>query len=88
VLASACGYSNRTMTRALTANEMAKVIRLLTPAEASTHIEHPNLWSWQMLVADASPGSNYVAVFVADPADDPVDATDAEFRAHLTTPTA
>jgi hypothetical protein len=72
VLASVCGYTSRT-----------EAVRRLAPAEAAVHWEHPNLWSWRELLDGADPSSTFVAFFVADPADAPVDEHDAAFRAQL-----
>ena len=44
------------------------------------HWEHPNLWSWRELLDGAAPDSTFVAFFLADPEDEPVDAHDAAFR--------
>ena len=55
----------------------------LAPAEAALHWEHPNLWSWRELLEGARADSTFVAFFVADPADAPVDDLDAGFRARF-----
>jgi hypothetical protein len=79
VLASVCGYTARTATFALTRDQLAEAIELLTPADAAAHMDHPNLWSWQALLAGAGPSSSFRAFYVADAAD----PCDAEFRARL-----
>jgi hypothetical protein len=83
VLASVCGYTSRTATFPLTADQLREAVRRLAPAEAALHWEHPNLWSWRELLDGAVPSSTFVAFFVADPADQPVDAHDAAFRDRL-----
>ncbi|WP_154794899.1 hypothetical protein [Occultella kanbiaonis] len=84
VLASVCGYTDRTGTYPLTREQLAAAAVLLAPAEAATHVDHPNLWSWRELLTDAGPASTFLAFFVATDGDDePVDADDAEFRALL-----
>ena len=50
---------------------------------AAVHWEHPNLWSWRELRDGAPLSSTFVAFFVADPADAPVDTHGAAFRAQL-----
>ena len=83
VLASVCGYTSRTATFRLSAADLGEAVRRLSPAEAAVHWAHPNLWTWRELLAGATPSSTFVAFFVADPADDPVDAHDAAFRSRL-----
>ena len=84
VLASVCGYTSRTATFSLTAAQLREAVTRLAPAEAAVHWEHPNLWSWRELLDGADASSTFLAFFVADPADEPVDAHDAVFRARLT----
>jgi hypothetical protein len=83
VLASVAGYSALTLVARLTGGELDRAIRLLEPAEAATHMPHPNLWSWRAIATDAPPDANFVAFFVADLDDPPVDKMDARFRALL-----
>ena len=63
VLATVCGHVAGAATYDLSAAQFDAAIELLTPAEAATHVEHPNLWSWRALRADATPTSTYVAYF-------------------------
>jgi hypothetical protein len=84
VLASVCGYTSRTATFPLSAAELAEAVRRLAPAEAAVHWEHPNLWSWRELLDGVDDSATFVAFFLADPADEPVDAHDAAFRDRLT----
>jgi hypothetical protein len=65
VLASVCGYVNRSAVFRLSRDQAAKAVELLAPAEAATHWEHPNLWSWRRLLAGAKHGSSFLAYFVA-----------------------
>lgn len=88
VLASVCGYASRTATFPLGDADLDEAIRRLAPAEAAVHWEHPNLWSWRELRDGASPSSTFVAFFVADPADEPVNALDHDFRARWGGPVA
>ena len=83
VLASHCGYVNQTGTFVMRADEFASAVADLAPAEAATHWQHPNLWSWRRLLEDAGPRSTFVAVCVADLADPVVDEHDAAFRSLL-----
>jgi len=88
VLASVCGYAEATGTFGLTTEQLAEAVRLLAPAEAAVHWDHPNLWSWQRLLAGAGPASSFIAFYVVDPEDEPVDEYDAAFRDRLNNPTA
>ena len=65
VLASVCGYVNRTSVYRLGHDQVAEAVELLAPAEAAVHCEHPNLWSWRRLLSAAEPGSYFLAYFVA-----------------------
>lgn len=80
VLATVAGYVDRTSVVPLDREHFTAAIDLLAPAEAATHWEHPNLWSWRELLAGAGPDSTYLAFFVADADDPPVSAEDAAFR--------
>lgn len=80
VLASVCGYVATTGVFRLTRERFAEAVERLGPAEAATHMPHPNLWSWRDLLTNADAGSSFLAFFVADPGDPPVDHDDAQFR--------
>jgi hypothetical protein len=82
VLASVCGHVADTATYQLTAEMLAKA-GLLAPAEAATHVGHPNLWSWRALLAASRPSSRFLAFFVRNIGDDPVDRFDCRFRSIL-----
>jgi hypothetical protein len=84
VLASVCGYVSTTGVHPLSPEQLSEAVERLAPAEAATHWEHPNLWSWRQLLADARPDSTFLAFFLTDLADPPVDADDARFRRALT----
>ena len=47
VLALVSGYVDCSSNSALTHDQMAEAIERLTPAEAATHMHHPNLWTWR-----------------------------------------
>ena len=64
VLASVSGYVDRSSNSALTHDQMAEAIERLTPAEAATHMPHPNLWTWRDLFAGARAGSQFRAYFL------------------------
>jgi hypothetical protein len=83
VLASVCRYTSRTATFPLSAADLCEAVTRLAPAEAALHWEHPNLWTWRELLHGSDPSSSFLAFFVADPADPPVDDHDAAFRARL-----
>ena len=80
VLASVCGYVCSTATFGLSRMDVERAIRLLTPAEAATHLPRPNLWSWRALVGEAPPRATFRALFVANVTDPSVDDYDAQFR--------
>jgi hypothetical protein len=63
VLATVCGHVAGPGSYELTTAQLEQAVDLLAPAEAATHWDHPNLWSWRGLLADAPPGSSYVAFF-------------------------
>jgi hypothetical protein len=55
----------------------------LTPAEACTQIDHPNLWSWRPLLESGGRDASFVAIFVGDLSTPPVDRYDTAFRSRL-----
>ncbi|BCB90506.1 hypothetical protein [Phytohabitans suffuscus] len=80
VMASVCGYVATTGVFPLSRERFEEAVARLTPAEAATHIPHPNLWTWRDLLAGGGAGSTFLAFYVAS-ADDPVvDGDDARFR--------
>ena len=83
VLAAFCGYTNRTGTFPLSTEDFSCAVVALTPAEAATHWDHPNLWSWRRLLEQAGPESTFIAFFLTDLDDPLVDDHDAAFRSHL-----
>ena len=83
VLASVCGHVSGTSTYPLTTDQLRRAVELLAPAEAATHWEHPNLWSWRKLLDGTGPAGRFVAFFVADLDDPPADDRDVAFRARL-----
>lgn len=83
VLASVCGHRGGNRTYALSADDVARAIDLLSPAEAAVHWDHPNLWSWRPLLAAAQPESRFVAVFVEDLDAPAVDDVDRALRGRL-----
>ncbi|MEO1056070.1 MAG: VOC family protein [Actinomycetota bacterium] len=83
VLSVVTEHAHGTATCALSRSQITEAIRILEPAEAATHVEHPNLWSWRTLLADAAPESRFWAVFVDDLDDDVTSPADADFRTQL-----
>ncbi|MFZ2228240.1 MAG: hypothetical protein WA090_03100 [Candidatus Nanopelagicaceae bacterium] len=83
VLAFVCGYISTTGTYRLNRKQFERAIVLLSPAEAATHMEHPNLWSWRELLNSADSNSDFLACFVTDPLDAPVSEEDAQFRQYI-----
>jgi hypothetical protein len=80
VLASVCGYVASTATYRLDREGFERAAALLAPAEAATHVVHLNLWSWRELLDGGTPDSEFLAFFLADAEDPPVDAHDEQFR--------
>lgn len=83
VLASVCGYSSRTGTYTLTQQQFQQVVDLLSPAAAARHLDHPNLRSWQTLLDDTNPGTEFAAVLIADLGDPSAGSVEVAFRALL-----
>ena len=77
VLATVSGYVATTTVARLDRGTFARAVDLVAPAEAATHVPHPNLWSWRKLLE--GPGT-FLAFFVADVADPLVDEDDRAFR--------
>jgi hypothetical protein len=69
VLASVCGYVDRSGNFALTRAQLEDAVVRLNPAEAATHMPHPNLWTWRTLLADAEADSTFRAYFLANASD-------------------
>jgi len=83
VLATVCGYRNGNATVALTSDEFARAIEILTPAEACTAFDHPNLWSWRPLLAESAPDAEFVAVFIGDLSAPATSDAESQLRARL-----
>ena len=76
VLATVCGHVSGPATYELRAERFGAAIALLAPAEAATHVDHPNLSSWRRLLDEAQPSSTFVVCFEPD----------AEFLARASSP--
>ncbi len=61
-------------------------VAALEPAEAATHWEHPDLWSWRRLLEQAGPDSTFIAFYLTDLDDPATDHHDTAFRSLLLTP--
>lgn len=83
VMASVCGYVATTGVFHLDRERFAEAVARLTPAEAATHIPHPNLWTWRELLAGGGADSTFLAFYVASAGDPVVDEDDARFRARF-----
>ena len=79
-LALECGYSSHTGSFVMTREQVLRVLTRIAPAEAATHIPHPNIWTWRELLADADEGSRFLAFFLADAADPACSDEEAQFR--------
>jgi len=80
VLASVCRHPSGTATYVLSPDQMADAVARLAPAEAATHWDHPNLWSWRTLIEGGSSDSKFVVIFVQSLDDPAVDEHDVRFR--------
>ncbi|MDT0327336.1 hypothetical protein [Nocardiopsis lambiniae] len=80
VLARALGHVRGTATHDLPVDRLREAVEALSPAEACTEFDHPNLFAWRDLLVDLEDTDRFVAVFVADPADPAVDDHDVAFR--------
>ncbi|WP_418063668.1 pyridoxamine 5'-phosphate oxidase family protein [Pimelobacter simplex] len=84
VLATVLKHDGATATLDVTAQQLDEVITALTPAEACTDVEHPNLWSWRELrdrLRERGGRGRVTAVFVRDTADPVSSDDDARLRA-------
>jgi hypothetical protein len=88
VLATVLGHRTGTVSYPVTADQLDRAIDLLTPAEACTEYDHPNLAAWRRIRAGA-PGAGWVAtaVFLANLDDEPVDPATRRFRELIIGPT-
>ncbi|QSB05593.1 hypothetical protein [Natronoglycomyces albus] len=86
VLATVCGRVDQTGVYPLSLEQLDQAIEILSPAEACTDFNHPNLEAWRSLRSHFrldEPDAHLVAVFVARESDPVLDQYDAAFRAHL-----
>jgi hypothetical protein len=81
VLARVLGRVSGTETWELSLERLTAGLKLLSPAEAAVHMEHPNLWAWKRLLTEKPYGLE--AVFIDDLDDDPSGEADTLLRAHL-----
>lgn len=65
ILAFVCGYVSTSGSFQLSQEQLRDAVTRLAPAEAATHMPHPNLWSWRHLLADARTQSMFCAFFLA-----------------------
>ncbi len=85
VMAKTVGYANGTVTHELTTHELEHAVAGLSPAEACTAYEHPNLAAWRDILAElaTNPARTAVVVFIGD-LDDPVSSeADGSLRSQL-----
>jgi hypothetical protein len=85
VLAKTIGYASGTATHTLSVAELTHAVNGLSPAEACTTVEHPNLAAWREMLheVEGNPYRSIVAVFIGD-LDDPVSSeADGSLRTQL-----
>lgn len=83
VLATVLGHDGSTASLPVSRAELAAAVESLSPAQACTDVDHPNLAAWRQVLAEleGNPAREAVAVFVAD-LDDPVTSeADGSMRA-------
>lgn len=84
VLAKALGHDGSSATVELTSAQLGAVVVALTPAEACTTVDHPNLAAWRHILGElrSNPARTAYAVFVGDLEDPVTSEADAALR-HL-----
>lgn len=83
VLATVLRHDGSTATLPVSRSELAAAVESLSPAEACTGVDHPNLTAWREVLAEleGNPAREAVAVFVADLADPVTSEADGSMRA-------
>ena len=64
VLATVLGHSTSTATYEVSREQLAAAVQLIAPAEAATHLPHPNMWAWRRVLTESP--ALIEAVFVRD----------------------
>jgi hypothetical protein len=70
VLATVLRHEGGTAVYRMDAKLLSQAIRLLGPAEVCTAYEHPNLWTWRVVLEQIADGGEAIAVFAYDPETD------------------
>ncbi len=85
VLAKTIGYASSTSTHTLSVAELTHAVNGLSPAEACTTVEHPNLAAWREMLheVESNPYRTIVAVFIGDLADPVSSEADGSLRTQL-----
>lgn len=73
ILAKLVGHSHGTQTYELSPAQLSAAVESLSPAEACTSLEHPNLAAWRVVQSQlaSNPARTAYAVFIGD-LEDPV----------------
>ncbi|MQM25845.1 hypothetical protein [Glycomyces albidus] len=66
VMATVLGHTGESGSYALDATSLGLMIRLLSPAEACTAYDHPNLAAWREVQKTVEAGGTALAVFLKD----------------------
>jgi hypothetical protein len=82
VLGTVLKHDGSTATLQMAPEQLAEAITALTPAEACTEVEHPNLAAWRRVLAEAE-GKPITAVFVSSLDDEVTSDADAVLRSSL-----
>ncbi|MFE6647525.1 inositol monophosphatase family protein [Nocardioides sp. NPDC057772] len=83
VMATVVGHKNGTAAYRLSKEQLERAIELISPAEAYTDYDHPNLWSWRdrlIPALDEDPEAEVVAVFIGDEPEEHHDPAIDAFR--------
>ncbi len=85
VMAKTIGYSHGTLTHELTTHELEHAVAGLSPAEACTAYEHPNLAAWREILTElqSNPARTAVVVFIGDLDDLVSSEADGSLRSQL-----
>ncbi|MCU1675714.1 MAG: hypothetical protein JWM93_472 [Frankiales bacterium] len=88
VLAGVVGYSSGTRTIDVSLEQLRQAIAALAPAEAATHLPHPNIAAWRTLhsALEYDPACRAIVIFVQDLGEEPSSPYDALLRSELPTP--
>lgn len=84
ILARVTGHTRGTLSHPMSVGQLEAAVDDLSPAEACTELDHPNLHHWREVLTDVREnGGQIIAVFVGGLSDPPADEHDSALRAAL-----